>query len=309
MLDVSSAELVFDARNSVGESPVWRAGEGALYWVDIPARRLLRWHSGSDAVTAWTLPEMGACIAPLPQGSWICGMETGVFQLELPPEGGIAQARRLAAVQHARDGMRFNDGRCDRQGRFLAGTMVMDMATGARVGRVYALERDGLRALQDGFITPNGMAFSPDGRTLYVSDSHPQVRTVWACDYDPATGTPGQRRVFADFASIPGRPDGAAVDVDGGYWVCGNDAGLVHRFTPDGRLDRSLRVPVKKPAMCAFGGTGLDTLFVTSIRPAGTDLSDQPLAGGVFALRPGIAGLSEPDCSFTPLNESTQETS
>ena len=90
------------------------------------------------------------------------------------------------------------------------------------------------------------------------------------------------------------RADGAAVDADGCYWICGNDAGWVHRFTPEGTLDRSLAVPVKKPAMCAFGGAGLDTLFVTSIRPEEIDLSDQPLAGGVFALRPGVCGLPEP---------------
>lgn len=306
---MATAELVLDARNSVGESPVWRAGEGALYWVDIPARRLLRWHAGSGAVTAWTLPEMGACIAPVGGSGWICGMETGVFHLELPPGGGAAEARRLAPVQHARAGMRFNDGRCDRQGRFRAGTMLMDMGVGARAGRLYGLGDHGLRELQDGFMTPNGMAFSPEGRTMYLSDSHPQVRTVWACDYDLATGTPGPRRVFADFALIPGRPDGAAVDADGGYWVCGNDAGLVHRFTPEGRLDQSLPVPVKKPAMCAFGGAGMDTLFVTSIRPDDNDLSDQPLAGGVFALRPGVPGLPEPACSLVPSPQTIQETS
>jgi sugar lactone lactonase YvrE len=100
--------------------------------------------------------------------------------------------------------------------------------------------------------------------------------------------------VFADMTYLPGRPDGAAVDQDGCYWICGNDAGLVHRFTPGGALDRSLPVPVKKPAMCAFGGPQLDTLYVTSIRPEGVDLSDQPLAGGVFALRPGTRGLPEP---------------
>jgi sugar lactone lactonase YvrE len=95
---------------------------------------------------------------------------------------------------------------------------------------------------------------------------------------------------------LPGRPDGAAVDEDGCYWICANDAGLVHRFTPSGKLDRSLALPVKKPAMCAFGGADLDTLYVTSIRPAATDLSDQPLAGGVFALRPGVRGLPETPC-------------
>ena len=132
-----------------------------------------------------------------------------------------------------------------------------------------------------------------DGRTLYLSDSHPSRQLIWAFDYDPDTGTPSNRRLFVDMNAHPGLPDGAAVDVDGCYWICGNDAGLIHRFTPDGRLDRSLSVPVKKPAMCAFGGRNLDTLFVTSIRPSG-DLSDQPLAGGLFALDPGVQGLPEP---------------
>jgi sugar lactone lactonase YvrE len=192
--------------------------------------------------------------------------------------------------------MRFNDGRCDRQGRLLAGTMVADMSRAAPMGSVYELTATRrLRPLLGGLITPNGMAFSPDGQTMYLSDSHPSVQTIWAFDYDTDTGTPRNQRVFIDMKPLPGRPDGAAVDADGGYWICGNDAGLVHRFTPDGRLDRSLPVPVKKPAMCAFGGSGLDTLFVTSIRPGG-DLSDQPLAGGVFALRPGLRGLDEPCC-------------
>jgi sugar lactone lactonase YvrE len=194
--------------------------------------------------------------------------------------------------------MRFNDGRCDRQGRFRAGTMLMDMGAARSVGRVYALEDDGtLRTLLEGLIVPNGMAFSPDGRTMYLSDSHPQVQRIWSYHYDTDTGTPSNPRLFADMKSLPGRPDGAAVDQDGCYWICANDAGLVHRFTPAGALDRSLELPVKKPAMCAFGGPQLDTLYVTSIRPEGVDLSDQPLAGGVFALDPGTRGIAEPACT------------
>ncbi|EBB4596132.1 SMP-30/gluconolactonase/LRE family protein, partial [Salmonella enterica] len=101
--------------------------------------------------------------------------------------------------------------------------------------------------------------------------------------------TPHNRRVFIDMNAYPGRPDGAAVDADGCYWICGNDAGFVHRFTPDGRLDRSIAIPTSKPAMCAFGGPGLDTLFVTSIR-----IGDDPLSGATFAVRPGVTGLPEP---------------
>jgi sugar lactone lactonase YvrE len=290
------AELVLDARNATGESPVWRALEQALYWVDIPARTLNRWHAG-EGHAQWTASEMIACIAPRADvpGEWIAGMESGLFSLKPRADGTLA-ATSLATVAHAMPAMRFNDGRCDRQGRFWAGTMLLDMAAGARAGRLYSHTRgDANAALRmDDFIVPNGLAFSPDGRTMYLSDSHPTVQAVWAFDYDTDTATPTNRRLFVDMKPLPGRPDGAAMDTDGCYWICGNDAGLVHRFTPDGRLDRSLEVPVKKPAMCAFGGAALDTLFVTSIRPGGIDLSDQPLAGGVFALRPGAQGVPEP---------------
>lgn len=296
-MSTMQAELVLDARNATGESPVWHVAEQALYWVDIPARKLCRWTLATGALSHWLAPEMLACIASLGDGGgWIAGAESGMFRLELQ-DGGQIGFSSLAPVSHAMPGMRFNDGRCDRQGRFLAGTMLMNMAAGASVGCVYSYQKDtGLTRLLDGFITPNGMAFSPDGRTMYLSDSHPSVQSVWAFDYDTETGTPSNRRLFIDMNPLPGRPDGAAVDADGCYWICGNDAGLIHRFTPEGRLDRSLAVPVKKPAMCAFGGAGLDTLFVTSIRPEGIDLSDQPLAGGLFALRPGVRGLPETAC-------------
>jgi sugar lactone lactonase YvrE len=293
----AQAELVLDCRNATGESPVWHVAEQALYWVDIPARQLCRWLAATGRLTSWLAPEMLACIASCgPATNWVAGLETGVFELRLHEDGRL-DSKCLAAVRHELDGMRFNDGRCDRQGRFVAGTMVRDMALGSGAGCVYSYEKEsGLKKILSGLITPNGLAFSPDGRTMYLSDSHPSVQMIWAFDYDTATGMPSRRRVFVDMHALPGRPDGAAVDEDGCYWSCGNDAGLVHRFTPDGKLDRSLAVPVRKPAMCAFGGAGLDTLFVTSIRPAGVDLSDQPLAGGLFALRPGVRGLPEAAC-------------
>lgn len=290
-------ELVLDARNAVGESPLWVADEQALFWVDIPARRVWRWDSATGATTSWETPEMPGCIARHANGGFVCGMESGIFHLVLP-EGGPARSTLLAPVRHAMQPMRFNDGRCDRQGRFRAGTMFLDMTAANAVGAVWAWDgTPSLRAVVEDLIVPNGMAFSPDGRTMYLSDSHPLVQQVWAFDYDTAEGTPRNRMPFIDMHLFPGRPDGAAVDADGCYWICGNDAGLVHRFTPDGLLDQSLQVPVMKPAMCAFGGAGLDTLFVTSIRPEG-DLSGQPLAGGVFALRPGVRGLAEPACTL-----------
>jgi len=288
------AVLILDARNATGESPVWDAQEQALYWVDIPAKRLHRWNPADNRTQSWETQEMLACIARCRNGGWIAGMQSGLFHLQPGADGNLV-SHQLSSVQHARPGMRFNDGRCDRQGRFWAGSMLLDMAAGPPVGAMYrysARQSAPLSAQLSDFIVPNGLAFSPDGQTMYLSDSHPSVQAIWAFDYDIDTGTPHNRRLFVDMHKHPGRPDGAAVDADGCYWICGNDAGLIHRFTPDGRLDRSLAVPVKKPSMCAFGGRNLDTLFVTSIRPAG-DLTDQPLAGGVFALQPGVTGLEE----------------
>lgn len=289
------AELIVDARNAVGESPVWVPQDNALYWVDIPNGGLQRWSADTGHVHAWKTPEMLACIARHRRGGWVAGMESGFFHLH-PHSDGSLDSERLASVAHSRNDMRLNDGRCDRQGRFWAGSMVLDMGLNLPEGRLYRYgtgQSGVIEAQLDGFIVPNGLGFSPDGKTMYVSDSHPAVQLIWAFDYDTDSGTPSNRRVFIDMNHFPGRPDGAAVDAEGFYWICANDAGLIHRFAPDGRLDFSLAVPVKKPTMCAFGGSRMDTLFVTSIRP-GDDHDPQSLAGGVFALTPNIKGLPEP---------------
>lgn len=237
---------------------------------------------------------MLACIARgQADGSWVAGAETGVYALDTTASDSLGFTQ-IATVDHAMPGMRFNDGRCDRQGRFLAGTMLMDMGAAAAVGAIYKLDAAGaLQKLLTGFITPNGMAFSPDGNTMYLSDSHPNVRKVWRYEYDTAAGQPHNQRPFIDMTSFAGRPDGAAMDVDGCYWICGNDAGLVHRYTPAGILDFSVSVPVPKPAMCAFGGADMRTLYITSIRP-GTAAPDA-LDGAVFAIHlPDVQGFSEP---------------
>lgn len=292
-----TAELIIDARNATGESPVWQPQENALYWVDIPAGRLHRWQLDGQT-RSWQAEEMLACIARSPQGHWLGAQESGIFQLT-PQADGRLRATKCASVEHARANMRFNDGRCDRQGRFWAGTMHPGMGADT-VGALYRYDPQAggsiqpLHAHLEDLTVPNGMAFSPDGKTMYLSDSHPGVQLIWAFDYDIDSGTPHNRRVFVDMNQHPGRPDGAAVDAEGCYWICAIDAGQVLRFTPEGKLDRALHLPVKKPTMCAFGGPQLDTLFVTSIRPQGIDLTDQPLAGGVFALNPGVKGLPEP---------------
>jgi sugar lactone lactonase YvrE len=279
-------------RDLVGESPLWDAAAGVLWWVDIEARAIRRVAPDGGAVASWTLPERVACLALHADGGLVAGLETGIAHVRPAADGAFA-ARTLAAARHARPGMRFNDGRCDRAGRFWVGTMVRDMAEDDPAGRLWRLDARGLQAAGvDGLYTPNGLAFDPDGRGIWWSDSHPRSRCIWHAPLD-AEGRPGAPRLVADLHGSPGRPDGAAVDVDGGYWSCANDGGRVLRFTPDGRLDRSLALPVSKPSMCSFGGARLDTLYVTTIRPPRPEGDDAVLAGELFALHPGIHGLAE----------------
>ena len=285
-------------RSSVGECPMWRAAERALYWIDIPAQTLVRYVPDTARRTEWSLPERIGSFAFARDGGVLAALETGRFAVTLyepapNARAGEASVRLLAEVAHEAARMRFNDGRCDRQGRFWSGTMVQDAAAPDPAGKLYRYTaQDGLSApVVNGLCTQNGLAWSPDGRTMYLSDSHASSRLIWAFDYDIDDGVPTNRRVFADLHDYTGRPDGAAVDAEGCYWICANDAGRVLRFTPEGRLERSVAVPVAKPSMCAFGGPNLDVLYVATICPA--QVGDQD--GLVFAIDVGVRGLPEPD--------------
>ena len=278
---------------AVGESPLWCAQSALWYWVDITARTIWQFDPASGAARTWQAEQMVACIALDEQGGLIAGMQRGIYRLHLDDARGTVDAVLLGAPAENLAGMRFNDGRCDRQGRFWSGTMALDMTGAPASGHLYRYSVDaGISApVVSHLVVQNGLAWSPDGRTMYLSDSHVSRQIVWAFDYDIDSGMPSGRRVFVDMRRHPGRPDGAAIDVDGCYWTCANDAGQLHRFTPDGRLDRSITLPLAKPSMCSFGGADMKTLLVTSISagaPAGDDL-----AGSVLMLEPGVAGMPE----------------
>ena len=171
--------------------------------------------------------------------------------------------------------------------------MFTDMAAQRSIGNLYRYSAaTGIsREIVSGLIVQNGLAWSPDGRTMYLSDSHPTRRLIWAFDYDADEGVPENQRVFVDMNAYPGRPDGAAVDSDGCYWVCANDGGCILRFTPGGKLDRRIDLPMAKPSMCAFGGPNLELLLVTSIGAGKAE--DDAWAGAVLMLRPGVSGIAE----------------
>lgn len=294
-----AAQVISTSRDRVGESPVWSVAEQALYWVDIEGRHIHRLDWATRTQQTWDTPQRVGCVALAQGGGLLAAMETEIHHIALhaPP---ALRSRCLARLEHPRPNMRFNDGRCDRQGRLWVGTMSMDGTPAGPVGAWYRLDEHGLSRPQlDGQYTTNGSAFSPDGLTFYRSDSHPSVQRVWAHDYDPDAGIIGPARTFIERLPVPGRPDGAAVDAEGHYWICANDAGQVLRYDPQGDLVAALVIPVPKPAMCAFGGPDLDLLFVTSIQPAGVATGQH---GAVFMLEPGVRGLSEPCFSRFPVS-------
>jgi sugar lactone lactonase YvrE len=300
---MQAAFAISNGRDRVGESPVWSVATQALYWVDIEGQRIHRLDWASRTQSSWAVAERVGCIALSNRGTVIAAMESGIFEVELQ-DAPMAQVKCLATITHPQPGMRFNDGRCDAKGRFWIGTMVRDMGLASPAGGIYCLDTQGLRGpVLQGYITPNGMAFSPDGTAAYLSDSHPSRQSIWMHSFDASTGEWGpQSTPWVDMKPLPGRPDGAAMDTEGCYWICGNDAGLVHRFSPQGALLQSLPVPVSKPAMCAFGGPALRHLFVTSIQPATPAPGfDATLDGAVLVLEPGVQGLAEPLFSQFPV--------
>lgn len=284
-----TAELLLDARNETGEGPVWDGGARCLWWTDIPARRLHRFTPANHEHRSYEMPGRVGCFALRDAGGMILAMEQGFATFD-PKTGAVAKLQEPEAglADH-----RFNDGRCDPAGRFLAGSM--NMARTAASGQLWRLDPDGAHMRVAGGVTiANGLAFSPDGKRMYWADS--PAEKVYVFDYDLDSGTASNQRLWLEKGPAPGRPDGAAVDVDGCYWSARWVGGAVVRFTPAGVIDRIIRLPVSRVTMCAFGGPDLRTLYITTAREGMTaeELAREPLAGGLFVAEPGVQGLPEP---------------
>jgi L-arabinonolactonase len=283
---------VLDVKAAVGEGAVWDDAESVLWWVDIPRGQLNRYDPASGANLSWDMGEPIGCFALREQGGLVVALRSGFWFFD--PETG--EKTRILDPEADRPDNRFNDGTTDSAGRFWAGTMKM-AGEPERTGAFYRLDPDlSSRRWLDGIFTTNGLAFSPDGRTMYFSDSNPAVRTIWACDYDPDSGEPTNQRVFFDTRQVAGRPDGGTVDAEGCYWMAGVSGWQLVRITPAGLIDRIVELPIEKPTKPMFGGAGLDILYLTSISgglTAGTE-SRQPQAGGLFAITGlGVRGVPQ----------------
>ena len=283
-------ECVVPSKSQVGEGAVWDERAGVLWWVDIPAGLIHRFDPNTGRNTTIDYGEPVGCLAVRETGGLVLATKSGFWFFD--PDTGRRKA--IFDPEAHLEENRFNDGTTDSKGRFWAGTM-KDGGTPEAQGRFYRLDPDGtVTPWIDGIYTTNGLAFSPDGRTMYFSDSNKAVRTIWRAAYDPKTGTPGDPEVFFDTNAVPGRPDGGTVDAEGCYWQAGIDGWQLYRITPEGRIDMTVDMPVERPSKPMFGGAHLDVLFVTSLGVGLSEGRAQPEAGSLFAVTGlGIKGLTQ----------------
>lgn len=279
--------------DELGESPFWHPHERALYWVDVAGRRLRR--AGAQGAQSWPMPSEPGCIAPARSGGLVVALRDGIYRART--WGGPLE--RLAAALHDPATTRFNDGRADPMGRFWAGTR--HERRDQPLAGLYCYSRGEWRQMAGGALTGNGLAFSPDARTLYWADTAAHRVDAW--DWDAQANRLGARRVFQQFAPKPGgwkpgdagyggRPDGAAIDSEGNYWCAMYEGGRLLQFAPDGRLLQDFAVPARCPTMPCFGGEDLRTLYLTTAREGrpGEELRALPLSGRVLCARVDVPG-------------------
>jgi sugar lactone lactonase YvrE len=275
-------EVVLDAKTALGESPVWSVERQKLFFVDITGRKLHSFDPVTGAHKALAVGEDIGCVAPAAHGGFIAGLRSGLWLLD----DDARPVRQLAANPESTAKSRCNDGRVDPAGCYIVGTV--DETKTASTAGLYRFDGRELTPLETGLLTSNGLAFSPDGRTLYHSDTPRFV--VYARDYDAATGRVGEKRVLVQLTpqgNDRGRPDGATVDSEGCYWTSLYEGGRLQRYNSAGRLLAEYPVPARRTTMPAFGGADLKTLFVTTaIDP------DDHSGGQLWAMRVDTPGLA-----------------
>lgn len=295
-------QQVTRAPDGLSESPFWHPQEQRLYWVDIPGKRLARLQTDDQGcpqgeVEYWSMTQEPGCMAPAQGGGLVVALRDGVYRARQWGDG----LQLLAAAPYDTRKLRFNDGKCDAQGRFWAGSLYepKDQALGV----LYMLDGEGLHTMMDGVTTANGLAWSPDGRTAYWADT--AAHQVRAFDVQPDTGRLSGARLFHQMAVKPdgwawgdaayygGRPDGATVDAQGCYWSAQYEGQRLLRLSPEGQVLAEVPTPVPCPTMPCFGGADLKTLFITSSRQGRSEaeLKRYPGAGCIWRLRVEVPGL------------------
>jgi sugar lactone lactonase YvrE len=285
---------------ALGESPFWHPLEQQLYWVDIPGKKLLRANVYMGTVQVWDMPTEPGCIAPAASGGLVIALRHGVFRAR--EWGGALEP--LVTLPYDTATVRANDGKCDALGRFWVGTI--DEPKASKAAALFSIDcRNGSPVVQrqaGDALTGNGLAWSPDNRTLYWSDTPNHVVHAW--DYDLAANQLSGHRHFVECAPKPagwrwdapgyaGRPDGAAVDIEGNYYAAMFEGRGIAKFAPDGRLLAHIPVPAQCPTMPCLGGEDFKTLYVTTARHgrSAEELAQMPMSGAVFSMRVAVPGL------------------
>ena len=279
---MDTPRVVLDARARLGEGPCWDAQTERLYWVDIYNHRVHEFDPATGADRAFEVGEAIGCLAPAGEGRLMLGLRHHIASLDIGT-GTVVPIREFESRQH----IRCNDGKCDASGRFWFGTM----STAGPEASLYRYDPDGaLHVMETGLTVSNGLGWSPDGGTFYLTDSPEQV--IYAYDFEPASGRLSNRRVLVDLRGQAFFPDGLAVDREGCLWSAMWDGWCVIRFDAAGREISRVPMPVQRPTCCAFGGADLATLFITT---AAVGLSEQEIersfhAGDLFAFDAPVSG-------------------
>jgi sugar lactone lactonase YvrE/DNA-binding IclR family transcriptional regulator len=271
----------------LAEGPYWSVAEQKLHWVDILAPAMIVGDPADGSREVTPMSELVGCLAPRASGGFLLATESGIKSIV---DGNIAT---LAEPEADKPGNRFNDGKCDRAGRFWAGSLAINTAPDQ--GALWRLDPDGsIHCMARNIHVANGLGWSPDNRVFYFTDTG--RRTIFAYDFDLESGAIDNRRIFAALPEGTGTPDGLTVDSEGFVWSAHWDGWCVTRYDPQGRVERVINLPVPRPTSCTFGGPDLDILYVTTarIRLSAQQLAEAPLSGSILAIDAGIKGLPEP---------------
>ena len=285
-------EVLVDVKTTLGEGPVWDVEQQRLYWIDATGMRVFRATAEGTEIRAWDVPSRVGSIAIRKDGKGaICSLAKGFHTLDFV----TGETKLIAEIETERPANWINDGKVDRKGRFFAGTM--DSQEAGPNGALYRLDPDfSVTKVESGIIVSNGPCWSPDDKTFYFNDTW--SGEIWAYDYDIKTGTASNRRTFAKVdTSKGGAADGSTVDAEGCVWNALVYDGRLVRYTPDGKVERIIEMPVKKITSAMFGGPNLDILYVTSMAkpPLPRFPDDGQLRGSLFAIYGlGIRGVAEP---------------
>jgi L-arabinonolactonase len=289
MSEDADIRVLVDCKNILGEGPLWDVEEQRLYWIDSFGDKVFRCTEHGTEVQEWAVPANIGSMTLRAKGGAIISLQTGFHALDFK----TGETALIHDPEAHLPGTRLNDGKVDRQGRFIAGSM--DRNEEGPNGGLYRLDTDlSVHKLEDGIICSNGPCWSPDGKTFYFTDTW--SGEISAYDYNTATGTPSNKRRFASFKDIGGAPDGATVDADGYVWSAAVYSGQIVRFAPDGKIDRIVKTPVLKVTSVMFGGPDLDVMYVTSMArpPLPRFPEDGPMAGHLFAIHGlGVKGIPE----------------